>query len=147
MCDQQSLRSACAYAQSDQSLCWSLEYSMTVTLLTEHTLEFLSLKGGCTGLSESTHVKMPHCWKSHVAAHLLNLMDVRSTKCFESYLGNRSQLVNICKVHSDSAAVTCKRSILGLLLFLCYVNDMVISIDQDTNFHYMLMIAQSCFLT
>ena len=44
MCDQQSLRSACAYAQSDQSLCKSLEYSMTVKLLIEHHLEFLSLK-------------------------------------------------------------------------------------------------------
>ena len=42
---------------------------MTVKLLTEHNLEFLSLKGGCTGLSESTLVKMPHCWKSHVVAH------------------------------------------------------------------------------
>ena len=42
---------------------------MTVKLLTEQCLEFLSLKGGCTGLSESTLVKMPHCWKSHVAAH------------------------------------------------------------------------------
>ena len=39
---------------------------MTVKLLTEHHLEFLSLKGGCTGSSESTLVKMPHCWKSHV---------------------------------------------------------------------------------
>ena len=29
MCDQQSLRSACAYVQSDQSLCLSLKYSMT----------------------------------------------------------------------------------------------------------------------
>ena len=28
----------------------------------------LSLKGGCTGLSESTLVKMSHCWNSHVAA-------------------------------------------------------------------------------
>ena len=43
---------------------------MTVTLLTEHNLEFLSLKGGCTGSSESTLVKMPHCWKSHVTAHI-----------------------------------------------------------------------------
>ena len=34
---------------------------MTVKLLTEHNLEFLSFKGGCTGLSESTLVKMPHC--------------------------------------------------------------------------------------
>ena len=56
MCDQQRLRPACAYAQSDQSLCLSLEYSMTVKLLTEHHLEFLSLTGGCTGSSESTLV-------------------------------------------------------------------------------------------
>ena len=43
---------------------------MTVKLLTEHHFEFLGLTGGCTGLSESTLVKMPHCWKSHVAAQL-----------------------------------------------------------------------------
>ena len=70
MCDQQSLRSACAYAQSDQSLCLSLEYSMTIKLLTEHHLEFLSFKGGCSGSSESTLVKIPHLWKSHVTAHM-----------------------------------------------------------------------------
>ena len=39
--------------------------------LKEHHLEFLSLKGGCTGSSESTLVKTPHCWESHVAALLL----------------------------------------------------------------------------
>ena len=44
---------------------------MSVKLLTEHHFEFLSLKGGCTGSSESTLVKMSHCWKSHVAAHLI----------------------------------------------------------------------------
>ena len=44
---------------------------MTVKLLTGHHLEFLSLKRGCTGSSESTLVKMPHCWKSHALAHLL----------------------------------------------------------------------------
>ena len=43
---------------------------MIVKLLTEHHLEFLSLKGGCRGSSESTHVKMPHCWKSHALAHM-----------------------------------------------------------------------------
>ena len=43
---------------------------MTVKLLTEHHLEFLSLLGGCTGSSESIHVKMPLCSKSHVAAHI-----------------------------------------------------------------------------
>ena len=29
------------------------------------------LLGGCTGSPESTFVKMPHCWKSHVAAHIV----------------------------------------------------------------------------
>ena len=38
---------------------------MIVKLLTEHHLELLSVKGGCTGSYESTLVKMPHCWKSH----------------------------------------------------------------------------------
>ena len=70
MCDQQRLRLACAYAQSDQSHCLSLEYSMSVKLLTERHLEFLYLLGGCTGWYESALVKMPHCWKSHVAAQM-----------------------------------------------------------------------------
>ena len=43
---------------------------MTVKLLTEQQLEFLSLKGCCTGSSESTLVKTPHGWKSHVTAHI-----------------------------------------------------------------------------
>ena len=43
---------------------------MNVKLLTEHHLEFLSLKGCCTGSPESKLVKMSHCWKSHVAAHI-----------------------------------------------------------------------------
>ena len=44
---------------------------MSVKLLTQHNLEFPSLLGGCTGSSESTLVKMPHCWKSHVAAQFI----------------------------------------------------------------------------
>ena len=44
---------------------------MTVKLLTEHNLEFLSLKGSFTGSPESTLVKMPHCWKSHGVAQKL----------------------------------------------------------------------------
>ena len=44
---------------------------MIVKLLTEHHLEFLSLKGGCRDSSESTLVKMSNCWKFHAAAQLL----------------------------------------------------------------------------
>ena len=54
----------------------SLEYFRSFKLLTEHHLEFLSLKGGCTDSSESTLVKMQHCWKSHVAAHILSAANI-----------------------------------------------------------------------
>ena len=69
MCFQQNLRSACAYAQSDQRLCLLLEYYVNIKLLTKHHLEFLSLKCDDTGSSESTLFKMSHCLKYHVAAH------------------------------------------------------------------------------
>ena len=48
---------------------------MNVKLLTEPHWRFLSLKRGCTCSSESTLVKMPHCWKSHVMAHLRAFSD------------------------------------------------------------------------
>ena len=44
---------------------------MIVKLLTERHLEFLSLKEGYRGSSESTLVKISNCWKSHAAAHLM----------------------------------------------------------------------------
>ena len=57
-------------AHSDQCLSYSLDYSMSVELLAEHYLEFLSVKGGCTGLSDSTLVKMSHWWKARVATQI-----------------------------------------------------------------------------
>ena len=63
---------------------------MTVKLLTEHHFEFLSLKGCCTDSSESTLVKMPHCCKSHVTAHII----LSDTIC------NRSQYVELSGVFS-----------------------------------------------
>ena len=62
MCDQQSLR-------SEPLLVACIFYECLV--LTEQHLEILSLKGGCSGTSKSTLVKIPHCWKSHVMAQLL----------------------------------------------------------------------------
>ena len=50
---------------------------MIAKLLTEHHLEFLSLKGGCRGVSESALVKMSNCWKSYVAAHIIIRTPVR----------------------------------------------------------------------
>ena len=44
---------------------------MSVKLLTEHYLEFLSFKGACRDSSESTLVKMSNCWKSHAASQIV----------------------------------------------------------------------------
>ena len=49
--------------------------AMIVKLLTEHHLEFLSSKGGCRGWAKSTHLKMPHCWKSHATARIYILKE------------------------------------------------------------------------
>ena len=46
---------------------------MCVKLLAEHHWQFLSLKGGCTGSSESTLIKIPHCWIPHVAAQCISV--------------------------------------------------------------------------
>ena len=57
---------------------------MTVKLLTEHHLELLSLIGGCTGSSESMHVKMPRYRKSHVMAQILQRNDRKMTILWSS---------------------------------------------------------------
>ena len=44
---------------------------MSVKLPTEQNLEIQSLKRGYTGSSETTFVKLPHCWKSHITAHFM----------------------------------------------------------------------------
>ena len=82
---------------------------MIVKLLTEHHLEFLSLKGGCRGSSESTLVKMPHCLKSHVAAQmsisisvmltLMNRTSISKTLNFISDITSLMYGLNI--VHKD----------------------------------------------
>ena len=68
---------------------------MSVKLLTEYHLEFLSLKGGCTGSSEYKHVKMPHCLKSHVAAQInykKHAFDVTMLTHHKSYRDGSSAL-------------------------------------------------------
>ena len=63
---------------------------MIVKLLTERHLEFLSLKGGCRGSSESTLVKVSNCWKSHAAAHLL-ITQKPAPKVFRLYKNQQNQ--------------------------------------------------------
>ena len=44
---------------------------MTFKLLTEHHLEHLSFKAGCTGSSKSSLIKILHCSKSYVMAQFM----------------------------------------------------------------------------
>ena len=113
MCNQQRPRPACAYAQTDQSLCQPLEYSMTVVLLTEHHLEFVSLKGVYTGSSESTLVKMPHCWKSHVPFYIYNSVNPSTvfTCTILPHTGNTHSAYTFTSLH------------MGVVTFACYMNE------------------------
>ena len=92
---------------------------MTVKLLTEHHLEFLSLKRGCTGCSESTLIKMPHCWKSHVTAYMLTLRLLILTKYHLLYLIRSKVVVLLLFIVA---------SIVGVLCFIvqCFVHFQVL---------------------
>ena len=50
---------------------------MTVKLLTEHYLEFLSFKGGCTDSSESIHMSIRYIVGNHMSR--LNLFSIDET--------------------------------------------------------------------
>ena len=73
---------------------------MSVKILTEHHLECLSPKGGCTGSSESTLVKVSHCRKSHVTAQMQPgnepVQDKRLKHPQDIVIFNR---VAICRAH------------------------------------------------
>ena len=122
MCDQQRLRPACTYAQSDQSLCWSLEYSMNTKLLTKHNLEHLRLKGGC----RCTLDKMPHCWKSQLSRLNFVLVEKEENYIFGTHLTKglapseslgleHCTLVHFlrmhCRSHRKSKVVLCRQLI------------------------------------
>ena len=64
-----------------------------------------------------------------------------------SYLSNRSQIVHVNITQSDPSLVTCavkQGSILGPLLFLCYVNDMEIIINSKSKLLLYADAAQFC---
>ena len=91
---------------------------MSLKLLTEHNLEFLSLKGGWKGSSESPLVKMPHCYDSIIVCcpllictffchyHKLNIH-----ACFQNGLSERiQQLWNFVLVRGEDPNTTISRS-------------------------------------
>ena len=75
--------------------------SCTVKLMTENHLELLNLKRGCTSFSESTHVKMLHCRKTHVTAQIIlkilthsHFLGVFLARCREHHTHHQ-----VCRLH------------------------------------------------
>ena len=100
---------------------------MTVKLLTEHHLEFLSLKRDYTGWSESTLVKMSHCWKSHVAAQIF----------FQTIVYRNSIVIDLMVVYKSNSiamvlpAMSC---IVNIIVFLSLKIDFILANSMDGSF-------------
>ena len=74
---------------------------MSVKQLPEHHLELLSLKGGCTGSSEFTLVKIPHCWKSRVTAQIYYVEEGRQLFLEQTSICNGDLGLQVLSVLSE----------------------------------------------
>ena len=95
---------------------------MIVKLLNEHHLEFLSLKGGYRGWSESTLVKMSNCWKFHAVAHLGSITFTVLCQALEKPSNGSIQYST--GGHNTIGFVTCSKgfSMVGANTLLCLSN-------------------------
>ena len=109
---------------------------MSVKLLTENRLEFVSLKGGCTGSSESTLVKMPPIYDI--------LASSRCVRYAGWYIHISKKRKNSDKYHKSSfscmqCAVSCSSS-LKLLFFFMQTH------EKETQLCNYVLCAKSAFV-
>ena len=71
---------------------------MSVKLLTEHRLEFVSLKGGCTGSPESTLVRMPHCVAAQFMIYDIGFEPMRTIRWVLSYLKEKEKFRQVPQI-------------------------------------------------
>ena len=101
--------------------------------LTDHIKKNTS-KGLYTGMIMLDLQKAFDTVDHEILCQKLSVMGVVSVEWFRSYLSDRTQMVNVNNTSSDFQKITCgvpQGSILGPLLFLCYVNDMSMSISGE----------------
>ena len=70
---------------------------MSVKLLTEHRLEIVSLKGGYTGSSESTLVKM-QCVAAQFMIHYIGFEPMRTIRWVHSYRKEKEKFRQVPQV-------------------------------------------------
>ena len=104
-------------------------------LLTEHHLEFVSLKVGGTGRFESTLSKKPHCWKSHVAAQIRNHKSsckLRPEMTIRVMSGTFGHQVN-SDTHSQTVEIHMRQLLMSRLIRIvtvCFVNLFILPITE-----------------
>lgn len=89
-------------------------------------------KGNYTGLVLLDLQKAFDTVDHYILCDKLRAMGVKSVEWFYSYLSGRNQIVKIDDQCSEVCNISCgvpQGSILGPLLFLCYINDMKISVS------------------